>query len=144
MRSEIKFNGVSKDAWLKLVCNFDSAMNKDEAKHIKEMKIVEKHPDGRPKIMYSRSKMPMMTDRENLLSLDFKDIDEKTYLVIINNIEHPDYPRRKDAIRMEMFKGSLLKEVEGGILIREYSNFNLGGYFPSFLLNRMMSSMIGK
>ena len=41
-------------------------------KHVKEFKIVERHEDGSPAIMYSRSKMPMMTDRENLIRCDRK------------------------------------------------------------------------
>jgi hypothetical protein len=37
-------------------------------KYIKEMKIVERHEDGSPSLMYSVSKMPMMSERENLIS----------------------------------------------------------------------------
>ena len=99
-------------------------------KHIKEFKVVEKLPDGTPALMYSRSKMPMMTERENLVEIVKKELDDGRTLSTARSVERPEYPRTKNAIRMEMYKASVFYEKDGDLHLTEYSHMNLGGYFP--------------
>jgi hypothetical protein len=119
-------------------------MNPEEMKHIKELRVVEKQPDGYPALMYSRSKMPMMSERENLCSLHKRKLDDGRTLVIVRSVERPEFPRKKNSIRMDMFKASVFVEVDKSIKLIEYSNFNLGGYFPMRLLNMMMASIMSQ
>ena len=112
--------------------------------HVKEIRIVEKHDDGTPKLMYSRSKMPMMTERENLVEQYKKDLGDGRTLFLSRSVDRPEFPRTKNAIRMDMFKASVFHEEDGDLKLIEYSNFNLGGYFPTKLLNMVMANMMSK
>lgn len=51
-------------------------MDEKELKHMKELTIVDRTPEGAPKIIYSKSKMPMMTMRENLISMEKVPIED--------------------------------------------------------------------
>ena len=56
-------------------------------------------------VMYSRAKLPFMTDRENLIKMTSRrDGDKFSYQ--IRTVEHPDYPEKKGVIRMDIFKSS--------------------------------------
>ena len=118
-------------------------MQKDN-KAILASEIMEQDADGYPTLMYSKNKMPMMTDRENLCRITRKVIDEDTVIYVINSVEHPDKPRSKNAIRTDFFKGSRFKRVGNDIEYEEFATFDLGGYFPMSMLNMVMKSMISK
>lgn len=119
-------------------------MDAKEMKHIKELRIVERHENGSPKLMYSRSKMPMMTERENLVSQYMRDLGDGRTLILSTSTDRPEFPRTKNAIRMDMYKASVFHNVEGDLKLIEYSNMDLGGYFPAKLLNMVMANMMSK
>lgn len=122
---------------------FDEKGMKETNPHIKEFKLVSDDKNG-TKVVYSSSKMPMMTERDNLMKMVKKTLPNGDQTVVISSIEHPDYPERKGIIRMEMFKASLVKQVDKDISITEFSNFNMKGYFPMRLLNMVMASAVSK
>jgi hypothetical protein len=62
----------------------------------------------------------------------------------MNSIDHPSRPRTDLAIRINFFKGSQFKRIEGGMLYEEFATFDLGGYFPMSMLNMVMKSMVSK
>ena len=70
-------------------------MDPKEMKHIKEFRVVERLDDGTPALMYSRSKMPMMTERENLVYIEKKVLDDGRTLSIARSVERPEFPRTK-------------------------------------------------
>lgn len=113
-------------------------------KHIKEFRVVERLDDGTPKLMYSRSKMPMMTERENLVEIEKQELADGRTLSIARSVERPEFPRTKSSIRMDMYKASVFYEKDGDLHLTEYSNFDLGGYFPTKLLNMVMANMMSK
>ena len=113
-------------------------------KHIKEFRVVERLEDGTPALMYSRSKMPMMTERENLVYIEKKVLDDGRTLSIARSVDRPEFPRTKSSIRMDMYKASVFYEKDGDLHLTEYSNFDLGGYFPTKLLNMVMANMMSK
>ena len=43
-----------------------------------------------------------------------------------------------------MYKASVFYEQDGNLHLTEYSNFDLGGYFPTKLLNMVMANMMSK
>lgn len=46
---------------------------------------------------------------------------------------------------MSVFKGTIMKTTEeGDLYIEEFSQFNMGGYFPTSLLNMLLSTIIKK
>ena len=130
MRNAIVMKGIKKATFDEFAANFDKQMDDKEMKHIKEFRVVEKLPDGTPALMYSRSKMPMMTERENLVAIVKSELDDGRTLSVARSVDRPEFPRTKAAIRMDMFKASVFYEKDGDLHLTEYSNFDLGGYFP--------------
>lgn len=45
---------------------------------------------------------------------------------------------------MDMLKVSRCKEVNGGLQVLEFSNFDMKGYFPMRMMNMFMGSIIAK
>jgi hypothetical protein len=119
-------------------------MDKSEMKYLKELKILERHEDGSPSLLYSVSKMPMMTERENLVSQYKKELGDGRTLFLSRSVDRPEYPRRKNSIRMDMYKASVFHEDGDDLRVVEYSNMDLGGYFPAKLLNMIMANMMSK
>ena len=119
-------------------------MDDKEKQGLKELTIVERNAEGYPHIIYSRSKMPMMTERENLISMEKVPLDDGRTLFLIRSVEHPKYPVTKKAIRMQYYKASCYQQVGSDLHIKEFSNFSMGGYFPVKLLNMVLASMMAK
>ena len=119
-------------------------MDEKELKHMKELTIVERNAENSPSIIYSRSKMPMMSERENLISMVKIPLNDGRTLFLIRSIEHPNYPVTKKAIRMQFYKASCYKQVGEDLHVLEFSNFSLGGYFPAKLLNMVLANMMAK
>ena len=44
-------------------------MTEAQKKTIKEFVVIERDTNGFPTVMYSRTKMPLMTDRDNLIKM---------------------------------------------------------------------------
>ena len=44
-------------------------MTEAQKKTIKEFVVIERDGNGFPTVMYSRTKMPLMTDRDNLIKM---------------------------------------------------------------------------
>lgn len=105
--------------------------------YIKEIKILERDETGFPTQYYTVSKIPMMTDRESIMSMKRFERDGKV-CYIIKTIERDDIPRTDKRIRMEFFKGVEYTKMEGGGLHGvEFIKFDLGGFFPISVLNML-------
>ena len=75
---------------------------------MKEIRILERDEREMPSQFYIVSKIPMMTDRESLMSMSRKEIDGgKQVLYVLNSIERDDYPRVDSKIRIDMLKVAL-------------------------------------
>ena len=68
-RAECRFDNVTLDSWDSFVSNIEKNMTEAQKKQIKEFVVIERDKDGFPTVMYSRTKMPMMTDRDNLIRM---------------------------------------------------------------------------
>jgi len=130
------------ETFMKFSNDFDNQMKK--SKQIKEFKIFERHEDGIPKIMYSRAKIPFMSDRENLIEFSQKKLSDVESIFVTKTVERDDCPVAKGAIRMDIFKATKALEENGDLYITEFSNFNLKGMVPARLLNMIMSSTASK
>lgn len=65
-------------------------------------------------------------------------------LTITESVEHLGFPRTKDAIRMDIFKAAIYYEKGSDLFFKEYTHFDMGGYFPVKLLNMVMTSFMSK
>jgi hypothetical protein len=97
--------GIKKETLVDFMQNIESEMK--EMKHLKQFKVLEVDDQGLPLIIYSRNKLPMMTDRESLIRQTRKYLDGDKTLTITQSVDHPDYPLTPSAIRMDMFKAAI-------------------------------------
>jgi len=109
----------------------------------KEFKIVEQNADGSA-VLYSRSKMPLMSDRDNVIWYKSEDRPDGRYLYEVKSIEHADCPPVKGVIRMQMLKLSLTHQEGDDLVMEEFTNMDMGGYFPAKLMNMAMAGMMQK
>jgi hypothetical protein len=129
-------------AYIEFLKNVEVNMGKQ--KQVKEFRVIERFEDQMPKIWYSRSKLPMMSQREVLTETTIKDVSPHEKIVISKSIERDDVPVYPGAIRMTMFKASSLKEENGDIVITDFTNFNLKGMVPARLMNMVISASVGE
>jgi len=52
------------------------------------------------------------------------------------------YPITDAHVRMEYFRCQVVEEKDGDLYTTGYSNVDFGGYFPSSLMNMIISGMI--
>lgn len=60
-----------------------------DSKQIKKFEVVERYPDNMPKIIYTLAKIPMMTDRENLITFTKRHLPDGRCLCITKSIDLP-------------------------------------------------------
>lgn len=105
--------------------------------------MVEQTEDKRHAIYFSTSKFgPMASDRESLVQQDTIKIADKKYLLVARSIQLEAFPISKKAVRLEYFRCQMCEEREGDLYTVGYSNIDFKGYFPSSLMNMILSSMI--
>jgi len=116
-----------------------------DPKTVKELVVISRTEDGRPTKLYERFKIPLMSERECILDIDFKALSgehEGKYLWIVKSVQDPAYPPKKGVITMFMYKAAMVWEEGDGIHSLEYSSANMGGYFPMRLLSMAIGSMM--
>ena len=111
-----------------------------EAQGVKEQRLVEQI-DETTKVEYWRMKIPMMTERDNLLLIHHHEIGDDKFTVM-KTIERDDTPEVPGIIRTFMFTRGLfhVNEAEGALDYTEVSFFNMNGMFPTRLMNMMVAS----
>lgn len=138
-KSELVFRDFNADKFVEVVMD----PNNMKQPNVKEMRLVESIDDD-TKIWFTRSKMPMMTDRTALMKFHRMKRPDGNYLFSMNCIERDDFPHTKDAIRMDMFEMSLVSQQGPDVHIVKFSSFDMKGNFPMKLLNWMMGSIASK
>lgn len=128
-----------------MIEHYDDAVK--ESKTTKEFKVMEEQgkifkDEFSSMLMYSRMKVPMMSERENLLRSDTIKKGEKKFMFFQNTEDHPDIPVKKGCVRMTIHKAVLVEQVGADIHTTEYSTLDMGGYFPTRLMNMMLSAMM--
>ena len=90
-----------------------------------------------------RISMPMMSDRDNVIQIQFKDIDGGTFMSM-HTVEHAlDKPDPK-VIRMFNHAICFLKQEGNDVTMTDFEYFNLRGYLPASLLNMTIASETSK
>ena len=96
-------------------------------------------------VVYTRSKMPMfLSDRELIFQIDKYPQQDGTLLYTTRSIEHPECPATGDAVRIQVFKASLVSNEGSNLRLIEYQHMDVGGYVPASLMNMVMGSMLSR
>mmetsp|Transcript_14987 Transcript_14987/g.23203 ORF Transcript_14987/g.23203 Transcript_14987/m.23203 type:complete len:142 (+) Transcript_14987:575-1000(+) len=140
IRSDWVLENLKIEVFVKFMSQIDQ-LNKDN-KQVKESRVVERWPDGLPKLMYSRVAIPLMTDRESLIQLTIDKVSDTVYNFVVESVEREDFPEQKGVIRMETFKASRVEQVGPNLKIMEFLTFDIKGSVPTMLINMMMASQV--
>jgi len=135
------YRDISVDVFLTMV---DRDQQPD---HVKVYEEVERlSPDD--KIMYLRSKIPFMSERETIVRMKREKLDDGTYIVTMRSMaEHPKIPVNPSYVRNELLIVRWIKpnaENPSNLDVIAFTNMDMKGYFPSRLMNMAISSMMGK
>ena len=68
------------------------------------------------------------------------DMPDGSQYHIQKSIEHPDYPDDGKVIRMDCFAAAKVYKTEDGFCWREYSAYNMKGWFPPRLMNMLIGA----
>jgi hypothetical protein len=140
MRFDIKFKGATKDQWFEMLKCGPPIKNAVEKRVIREI-----GPNER--IIYIRMKLPIMSDRENLLYWKRTDINEKESTLQITSIFDDAVPVQDKYVRADMFKCQIIRQDDEDpecLYVTDVSNMDMKGNFPSRLVNMAISSMMSK
>ena len=138
------FRGISIGAWLEFSINFMEYMKDDpQFSKNKPADIVEQDADKKHTIYHNLTPMGALASlREILVQSDFIQLEEKKYLLVARSIEMDQFPKKDDVVRIEYFRCQTVEEKDGDLHTLGFSNIDFGGYFPSSLMNMIISGMI--
>jgi hypothetical protein len=140
MMTEMRYHGVKKEWFLEMMKNGPPTDN------VKEMKIL-KEDGPNDKHLYIRMKMGgFISDRDNVIRKTVKDIDNGCTLMTVETAEL-DVPEVPGVLRMDMFKTMKIRqdpEKPEDLLVTDYSNFDMKGYFPTRIMNMVIGSLLPK
>ena len=140
MMSDMRYIGVKKETFLELMKNGPPTDNISEMRVLKE--------DGpNDRYLYLRIKMGgFISDRDNVIHKTTKHLEDGSTLFTIESCDF-DVPEYPGVLRMDSFSTTKLRqdpEKPEDLLVTEYSNFDMKGYFPGRIMNMVMSSMVPK
>mmetsp|Transcript_19125 Transcript_19125/g.29311 ORF Transcript_19125/g.29311 Transcript_19125/m.29311 type:complete len:135 (+) Transcript_19125:739-1143(+) len=94
---------------------------------------------------YWRIKIPMMSDRDNVIKVNFSLHDDGRMFGIVTSVEHPDYPPQPGCVRMHNFMLVTCEKLPNGNLrFQQLSQANFMGYVPSSLMNMVLCNEVFK
>ena len=91
------------------------------------------------------TKIPMMTKRESIMAMKRMELPSGEVCWLSNTIEHPDYPKNDQYVRIDWFKGMKFSpQPDGSMSVTEFLQFDMGGYFPVSMLNMIQTNAVSK
>ena len=93
-----------------------------------------------PEVMWFVMKMSGMAARSACVKFDRSDLPDGSQYIIQKSIEHPDQPDDGKTIRMDIFSAAKAYPVENGFAWKEYSSYNMKGWFPPRLMNMLIGA----
>jgi hypothetical protein len=88
--------------------------------------------------------MPMMSDRDNVLLIHQRKLEDGSDFVNIKTVVRDDEPEVPGVVRMFIFSRGLIstnkESPDDTIDYTELSYFNMNGYFPARLMNMVIAS----
>ena len=139
LRIHASFKNIKKEELLKFFLNPPPG----QQEMMKEMRLIEQI-DEKTSVNYWRFKMPMMSDRDNVLSIHQRDVEGGGDFICLKTVVREDVPEVKGCVRMFLYTRGLVEvnkeSPEDTIDYTEVSYFNLNGYFPARLMNMVIAS----
>jgi len=140
IRMDIRFKKTTKESWFEMLKMGPPIKNAAERRIVEEVNKDER-------FIYIRMKMPIMSDRENVLHWKREDINEKESLLLIHSVEREDCPIQDKFVRADMYKCQMVRQDEENpedLYITDVTNMNPKGHLPTRLLNMALGSMMSK
>lgn len=96
------------------------------------------------RLVYFRSQMGQMAQRQGLMSLDTHHMDGGEKLVICKTVDPAgkDIEFKKDVECITIYKTSLFKDVDGTVHNTDLQTVDYGNTFPKKLMNMCISNLI--
>lgn len=86
----------------------------------------------------------LASNRESIISLTQKKINDKKYLWISQSIDRPDIEIPKDTYRIEVHKSTMVEQVGDDVVMTNFECSDIKGYIPKSLLNMVTGAMVMK
>ena len=89
-------------------------------------------------------KMPLMSERDNVARIKIDRLDGNRLFFQMSTVEHPEYPPRKNVVRMYQNITAYLKphpSIKNQWDYCEIDQFDMKGHFPSRLFNLALASI---
>jgi hypothetical protein len=131
------YPGITPELFVEYI---DKADNLRDIGLVDEFKEISKHRDG-TKVAYVSVKMGIF-EREAIFKIQKINLEDGKVLLIQQTCTHPDYPDTGKIVRVDLWRGSLLCPVEGGINVIEFSSFKINGDIPAIAVNLFIGSYI--
>lgn len=109
---------------------------------MEEFRTIEKLTDDSA-ILYMKMKLPMMTRRDSLFTVERKKIDDKTTFFHAKTCERDDVPLEPKVIRMFLHTRAAVVQEDGYITYTEISQADMKGSVPAKLMNMVIASATG-
>jgi len=103
-------------------------------------KWIVNNPEKGEFVMQFRQKIGFMaSDRMATVAMYLHKMDDGTVLYLMQSVEREDAPMDKGCVPMHYFKACHYIEADGALHATTFEQVDLGGYFPSSLLNMVIS-----
>ena len=86
----------------------------------------------------------LASNRETIISLTQKKINDKKYIWFTQSIDRPDIEIPKDTYRMEIHKSTMVEQVGDDLVMTNFECADMKGYIPKSLLNMLTGAMVMK
>lgn len=139
MKIDMTAFGISMSTFKAFYQDIESNMAGGNKNIFKEIRTLEKDANDMPAAMKIVMKIPLMTERENVIRTVFQEKEDGKYLWLVHSTERDDCPRSDNRIRIDMFEGTIFWPVENGVRMVQLRQLNMKGYFPMRLMNMAMS-----
>ena len=135
------YKDISLEDWRKCYNDWEGLLREDP--QYKEVKVVERHPNGEVKVFYLKVGLGMfMTDRDVLVETKNTNHADGTWTTVMQSTQHPDYPENDETIRVSSFTVTDMRPTADGkgSIMTEHSNSDGMGWVPPSLMNMTMGT----
>ena len=108
----------------------------------RNVQVIDRHPDGLPKLMFYEITMTGMSLRDSVLSLEQIDLDDGRSVFINKAADHPNFPVSTKAIRMDYSRVAHAFEDGDDTRYVEFGHMDMKGWFPARLMNMMLGTQM--
>ena len=110
---------------------------------LKKFEVLERNDDFTVYLSIMNLGM-LVTDRESIISLTKKKINDNKYLWITQSLDRPDIEIPKDTYRIEVHKSTMIEQVGDDLVMTNFDCADMKGYIPKSLLNMLIGAMVMK